>query len=160
MDGMAYCEPMGRDNPLVERIRKILQIRGMTPYDLSQRAGLSDGHVNTMLNRNTTRLSAETLTAIADAADVSLEWLVSGRGDPLVRDPSLPPRFYNVPGYADLEPAAKALEPALPLWVWEMTARSRPWLSVPMTPRTIADVAKFIASHCAPGAAKESEDHH
>lgn len=62
---MYVCAHIVPDD-LSKRLRQILDLRGWTPYELSQKSGLeSDNHVQVILSRGAKRPSALTLYQIA-----------------------------------------------------------------------------------------------
>ena len=73
-------------NALADRIRWILEHRNFTQRELGLKAGLSSGFVSVFLSRAKdtadASMNADALAAIAHVADVSLDWLTSGRGRP------------------------------------------------------------------------------
>jgi hypothetical protein len=77
---------------LGERIMHICALRKMNPGELGRRAGVENGPIYRFANRQDRMAgSPESMVKIADAGDVSLEWLICGRGPvervapPLVR---------------------------------------------------------------------------
>lgn len=42
------------------------------------------------------------------------------------------------------------LEPLLPDWVWQAVSVARPWLDAPLSPRLVADAAKFVFANYLP----------
>lgn len=65
-----------------ERIRWILTSKNLSESALSKKAGLARSHVGSYLADRIHSLSDDTLDAIAHAANVRLEWLRDGIGDP------------------------------------------------------------------------------
>lgn len=65
-----------------ERIRWILESKNLSESALSKKAGLARSHVGSYLADRIHALSDETLAALARAADVRVEWLRDGIGDP------------------------------------------------------------------------------
>lgn len=77
------------DETLPERLELILEKRGWSARKLSQLAGLkAETHVSSLINQGHTP-NIDTAKAIAQAASVSLEWLLTGRGNM-----ELPPKQY------------------------------------------------------------------
>lgn len=75
------------DHPITlrDRLQWILDNRRVSARELSRRAGLAEPHVALIMRRAASRdirLAQLTLVSIAQAADVSLTWLATGRGDP------------------------------------------------------------------------------
>lgn len=67
---------------LADRLQRVLDLRGLTPYDLSKRAGLSQSQVRIWIDRKSERVSTEALRKVAAAAEVSALWLITGSGSP------------------------------------------------------------------------------
>lgn len=61
----------------------MLKLRKWSPGKWSTLAGLSRDHVRQVLLKEQESIETRTLIALADAAGVSVEWLATGRGDPL-----------------------------------------------------------------------------
>lgn len=68
---------------VAERLRWILEQRGLSARALSKKAGLADGHVGLIL-RGTVGdgVAAATLNKLAAAAGVNSQWLSQGIGEP------------------------------------------------------------------------------
>jgi transcriptional regulator with XRE-family HTH domain len=68
---------------LADRLQWIIENRGFKgAADLSTKAGLARGTVGHMIRGTTKGGQSGTLQKIAQAGDVSPDWLVSGRGEP------------------------------------------------------------------------------
>lgn len=70
---------------LLERIESVLKDKGWSASEWARRAKLSErSHVNTIIQRlranPAAKTDGQTLAKLAEAADVSLDWLVLGRG--------------------------------------------------------------------------------
>lgn len=69
-----------------ERIRRLIETRGMSARSLSEAAGLSHSTVSSLLAKldanPDARVEARTLDKIAAALQVDATWLRTGRGDP------------------------------------------------------------------------------
>ena len=65
-----------------ERIVHMCKVRGISVFELAQRAGIAHGPIYKLSKRKErlTTASVITMTKLAKAADVSLEWLVGGEG--------------------------------------------------------------------------------
>lgn len=76
-------DPVGT---LAERIHWILEHRGISGRELARRAGLSPSAIGvffTTTKKNpATTLSAPSAVGIAEAGEVDLDWLITGRGTP------------------------------------------------------------------------------
>jgi transcriptional regulator with XRE-family HTH domain len=94
--------------PLAERLNWILKTRKTNPGALSEAAGLSRSHIRSMLEKfaegRDPNPMVGTLHKIAKAADVRLEWLMSGQ-EP--REPYAPPQEAEAP-----PPSARRIAPA------------------------------------------------
>ena len=66
--------------PLAQRIQDLLRERGLSARDASLRAGQSKGWVQTILDGDSKRPTAERLSALATVLGVRVEWLMSGTG--------------------------------------------------------------------------------
>lgn len=69
------------ENNINQRIREILKIKNMTNRSLSKLLGVPEVTLNAKLNgRN--RLDIDTFCSICDIfSDISIEWLLTGRGE-------------------------------------------------------------------------------
>ena len=169
---------------LADRLRMVLEHTGLSPYDLSKRAGLSGSHVANIIERDARRTSTETIEKIAKAAGVSEEWLRKGvgaielvRADPTIDDPAPPepPARETIPetigGMRSYDAQEKRARKALKAenfdvdeWVWRAvrnisafnTSNSAPAVSM------LADLAKVIQEHgdpsVVPGRGVEGEE--
>lgn len=104
---------------LAERVDWILKNRRRpdgrkwSARGLSDAAGLSPAHVGMMQRGEAKAVKGDTLRGVAEAAGVSLAWLVTGDGSPdsddTARTPSTTddpePIMANVPGWAEVERA-------------------------------------------------------
>lgn len=66
---------------LPRRLEHARGIRGLKRATLAQRAGLDPSHVRLIEEGEREHPSATTLAKLAEALDVSLDWLVRGIGD-------------------------------------------------------------------------------
>jgi transcriptional regulator with XRE-family HTH domain len=93
-----------KDGNLASRLRWILRMRGWSQRKLSKKASLSAAHIGQILARakkgGGESIETDTLTSIANAAGVSVDWLASGRGAPWIRDSS--PRVNELPIWNDV----------------------------------------------------------
>lgn len=154
-----HCQPVG----LRERIEFILKREGVSQRELSRRSGLTEVHVGQILRRlaqdEEAPVETKTVSAIARGGKVSAAWLLSGRGspddheEPEAQTPSTAPefvtrpQFQNLPDWPELLDRAKALDPELPPWVWELMARTSPILSAPPTPVMVAELGRWMLRH-------------
>lgn len=150
---------------LYKRIERVLELRSLTPYDLSKRAGLSTSQVRQWIDRKSERVSAEVLQRVAAAAGVNERWLLTGEGDPL--DPTserpegdAPPSNNYPPGCVGASPTyqpnkktARRLAPDVPEdWVWDdLGTVDTLFLGTrEPTPAVLADLARLIQKHGKP----------
>jgi transcriptional regulator with XRE-family HTH domain len=135
-----------RVHDTAERIRRLIETRGMSARSLSEAAGLSHSTVSSLLTKldanPDARVEARTLDKIAAALQVDATWLRTGRGE---MDGNASPqapdlqadmrsgvaRFLNLPSWTALLRAAKSLEPSLAEWVWQRLATAAPVLTAP-----------------------------
>lgn len=76
-------KPVGMST-LAERINAILKQRGWSQRELSKRSGMNDTGINTLLAQLKADPLAATLTTvrrIAEGAEVSFDWLLTGRDE-------------------------------------------------------------------------------
>lgn len=171
-----------RYSPSVEtigtRIEIILARTGWTQRELGRRAGIAESSPSGLIAKFKKDPHAnyehKTLAGIARAAGVSLRWLERGEGAPgwdehtdapsppdepqAAPDVALhdrpPATFGMMAGYAALERAARKLAADLDEWVWQYLRVSNPLLDsrYPITPASLATLARAIAQHAQPPA--------
>ncbi len=157
--------PCDRSLPvtLEQRIRYALKRSGLSARALSMKANLSHGYLASVFlafgKETEPSFGTGSLRAIARAAGVSSNWLLTGHGSPDDPEgveseaPSIAPeyvavqRFDGLPEWPELLTRAKALQPEIPAWVWEFIAGSRPLLSAMPTPAMVADLAVWVMRH-------------
>lgn len=66
---------------LAERVATMLEARNLSQHGLEYKAQLSRGYVSRIIKGERTKLSPDMMRRIADALEVSLDWLATGRGD-------------------------------------------------------------------------------
>ncbi|WP_437671489.1 helix-turn-helix domain-containing protein [Sorangium sp. So ce131] len=66
---------------LAERIAIMLEKRQLSQHGLEYKAQLSRGYVSRLIKGERTKISPDMMRRIADALEVSFEWLATGRGD-------------------------------------------------------------------------------
>lgn len=159
---------------IAERIQWILDHRDMSQRGLSDKAGFSSkSQLGNTLRRLAARpesIEVETVRAIAEGAGVSLEWLLTGRGMP--DDPAeLPqsegradyhvvpdgealsvPILRNYPNWTELVESAKALDPKIPDWPYESLGQRSPFLTGPLHPAAVRDLARVVMKYESPPA--------
>jgi len=150
---------------IAERIRRMVETRGISERALAKTAGLSHSTVSALLAKldanPDARFEARTLDKIAAALEVDATWLRTGRGE--MDSNASPPapdlqselrssvaRFFNLPNWAALLRAARALEPTIPEWVWQRLALAAPVLTAPPTPSSVAELGRYILRHETP----------
>lgn len=104
---------------LRERLQRVIAMRSIAASALSKKAGLAPGHVGLILSGNIKgNVQTDTLEALARAADVSYEWLATGRGEPeLPSGPTIERDEADVPPPEDSSAAIdhalfRAMDPA------------------------------------------------
>lgn len=165
---------------LVDRLQRVLELRNLSPHELSKRAGLSSSQVRQWIDRRSERVSPEVLRKVAAAASVSALWLITGSGSPedddALRDddgasevdvravsddgdgehaPSvLPPGcLADSPTYAARKKTARRLAPDVPdEWVWDDLATVDTLFlgTNEPSPQVLADLARLIQKHGKP----------
>lgn len=144
------CVPRtsGVEHPVIRGLKWILENktqrggRRMSMRALSLAAGLSPGHVEQIINkRQSPDVEVSTLDALARAANVNLDWLRTGKGEPgsydgsapegdadsdvrprLERDtddPEGPRRFGDLPGWPEAEAEARRVYDEIPGYAYE-----------------------------------------
>lgn len=119
---------------LAERLQLALDRCGLSPYQLSTKAGASGSYVANAITRNAQRGDTEKLRAIARVAGVSERWLILGEGTPDsdddARAPSTSessvPEMGNAIGWDDAEAAARA-QSSYPEEVWTIVRQIAPF---------------------------------
>ena len=64
-----------------ERLRQVIENKGITPYQLSAKTNVSQATLSRILANSTTKPSIKTVEVIADYLRISREWLLTGNGD-------------------------------------------------------------------------------
>lgn len=118
--------------------------------ELSRRAGLSPNYIGTILTRlrknPNAQIEKDSLVALAKAGDVSLDWLLNGRGNPereTVLDVGSPLRL--IEGWTQSVSDARAKGTFLPAWVWDRAGEIRnAHAPVPLTPEFVLRTALYV----------------
>lgn len=159
---------------LADRIRHVLEARRWSQRELARRASIAETHVNTLLRKldrdPSASVESKTLQKIAQAAGVSMQWLLTGEGPGVADEPAsesesdLPPS--GVPttlggfaGYREVEATARKLAPEVPEWAWLIARNANP-LSIgnaPPSVNMVVELARFIMQHGNPAAVQEIE---
>lgn len=63
---------------LSERVKKLIEDKGVTPYEVSVKTGVSQSTLSRVLNENTLKLSLKNTEMLAKYFNVSEEWISSG----------------------------------------------------------------------------------
>ena len=74
-----------------ERLRQVIENKGITPYELSAKTNISQATLSRILGNFTSRPSIRTVEYIADYLQISKEWLLTGSGDMQVQSMSTEP---------------------------------------------------------------------
>ena len=111
-----------RVNDTAERIRRLIETRGMSARSLSEAAGLSHSTVSSLLTKldanPDARVEARTLDKIAAALKVDATWLRTGRGE---MDSNASPQapeslLRRLRATGDLSAVRLAAETGMPWW--------------------------------------------
>jgi hypothetical protein len=166
---------------LADRLRMILDHKGWSARRLGREAGIAQTHPAAVIAKfdadPDASVETSTVEAMARAAGVSRDWLLTGRGEPGWSDDpptdapapadegapgpdvpdavSQPPATYGaIPGYDALERAARRIAKDCDDWVWRELRASNPLRNsrVPLTPASLAAIAKVFAEHGVPPA--------
>ena len=135
-------------NTIADRIRRLLEVRGITQRELARRAGLAATQVSTLLtglDRDPGAVQVSTLQKIARGAECSYEWLATGIELADVEPALRARRFCDLPDWPALLKDAQDAEPTLPPWVWSRVAEGRP-VSEHVTAGQVAGVARLVWS--------------
>lgn len=158
-----------------ERLQHVLDAKGWTPGQWSQKAGLkSVSHVANMIERKSKRPASDTVALLADAAGVSFDWLMRGVGgsgfDDHAQSPAPDevdaagrrsvssdasrthrPLLENLPDWPELLAGAKQIAQdrgrEIPEWAWGALAKSGGLLTGPLSAAAVFDLAKTYADH-------------
>lgn len=70
-----------------ERLKQLIDYYGISTNLFSQKIGVSEGAIRKILTKNTT-IRSDTLEKISqNFTDVSMDWLITGRGEMLLNNP-------------------------------------------------------------------------
>lgn len=90
------------ENAVNQRIREILKIKKMTNRSLAKVLGMPETTLNSKLNGQN-RIDMDTFCVICDALpDISIEWLLTGRGDMFRRNETTVNNAYAQNGAASV----------------------------------------------------------
>ena len=64
-----------------ERLRQVIEEKGITPYELSAKTNVSPATLSRIFANSTTKPSIKTVEVIADYLQISRDWLLTGNGD-------------------------------------------------------------------------------
>ena len=64
-----------------ERLRQVIEEKGITPYELSANTNVSQATLSRIFANSTTKPSIKTVEVIADYLQISRDWLLTGNGD-------------------------------------------------------------------------------
>lgn len=68
---------------LSERIKKLINGKGVTPYEISIKTGISQSTLSRVLKEQTLKLNIKNAQILAKYFDINIEWLMTGVGDML-----------------------------------------------------------------------------
>lgn len=164
---------------LADRLQRVLELRNLSPGELSKLAGLSSSQVRVWIDRRSERVAADVLRRVAGAAHVSARWLITGNGTPddddetswsdgetTISPPSsasdeahertepLPPGCLgDSPTYEARKKTARRLASDVPdEWVWDDLATVDTLFlgTRDPSPQVLADLARLIQKHGKP----------
>lgn len=132
---------------LAERMRWILDQRGWKQREISKLAGLSHSYVSAFFDRAEkdpkASMRGTELAAIAKAANVSLQWLTTGEGEPALEVEEPAPAsvealegtaWERIPGWGESVAAIEQRFPTIPSKLLRQIGQTRgSWVQVPMT---------------------------
>ena len=72
-----------------DRLRWLMEVRSITQVRLAQLVGVKQSAISNIVTNNSRKPSAPTLLRIRDALACSLEWILTGEGEPFQRPRSL-----------------------------------------------------------------------
>lgn len=146
------------DDAESESLRKMVREIIRTDFDgvqshAASSLGLTKSTLNDFLNlRNNGGLAMR--TAVAAYLRRPVEEVLAANGDlakiRAKRTASMEVAFSKLPKWAELLAAAKAIDPSVPDWCWEMVAESSAWIHKPLTAATLVDLGRFFRAHFAP----------
>lgn len=123
---------------------KALGVSGATVSNfLSRKTSVGSG-----IERGVTRYLRRSFDQIVEAGG-SLAVLRGGAPAPSA---PVETRFGDLPNWPELYRMARDNRPNVPRWAWELCARARVFLDVPITPPFIAEIAYVIAHNVPPPA--------
>lgn len=138
---------------LFQRLQWCVDHRAKSMRDLNIRSGLTTGRLQKLIERQSTRVDAADLAAIASAANVSVRWLALGEGSPDDSDSQVPPSTVpddappvnaSVPGWDDAVEIAKRLAPELPDAAYERAGKAARLLTTGhASPELVLQLAKM-----------------
>ena len=65
-----------------ERLRWLIEIRGITQVALAEKIGLTQAAISNVVTNSSRKPSAPTLLKLAAALECSAEWIITGEGHP------------------------------------------------------------------------------
>lgn len=135
-------------NTIADRIRRLLEVRGITASELARRSGMNRTQLSTLLaglERDPGAVQVGTLQKIARGGECSYDWLATGIELADVEPALRARRFCDLPDWTALLKDAQDAEPTLPPWVWSRVAEGRP-VSEHVTAGQVAGVARLVWS--------------
>ena len=159
-----HCDSLADVTTPADRIQKILDSKGINASELNRRAKLPRGSVSQALRRYRQNPDAEvtgsTLQAIAEAGGVTVQWVLTGKGDPNnVEEPtpttsttelSSEPKWKNFPNFYAMAEAALADDARLKRWAVEVLAEESPMIAGHVDVAAIADLIRVVQRHVPP----------
>lgn len=135
---------------LLDRLREVMELRGWTPYELANKAGLGDSHVSNWLRRGVKRPDFETVRKLAAAAGVRDEWLREGIGPrdlPTFNEHKAPASMQARENFEGSLVVARVKRPQYGDYLWQAIADGDPLMVAPMTPGLLVALADALVDH-------------
>lgn len=155
---------------IARRLEQLREAKGWSGREFSRNAKLGEAQFRQIQVRGGARASTTTLRAFAEAAGASLDWLLTGDGAPFADAPHTEPKhtgggphsphnFSEFPRYAELEKAARKMDPDIPEWVWPLVRSANPlWIGARgPTAANIAAFARIVMEHGDPSSVSPSK---
>lgn len=141
--GAGNGQSFGVTTTLAERLRGIRARLGLGTNDFGRAIGSNGAQVSRLESgQRGQRISADLAVAVARAANVRVEWLITGQG-PMVNDPGESQRWRDVPRWAESAELVKQANPGMAEAVDEAGAMTAP-PNVVASERIVEDLALCI----------------
>ena len=155
---------------LSDRVRERREALAYTQEQLADLAGVGQSSVARIESGETPSPRLNTLAAIATALKVSVSWLQGVEGldvpapEPANQLPPStvlsdlnPPSLGHIPGWADLERAAKKKAPDIDAWAWDELRNANPLITntITLTVSSVVQMARLVLEHGKPPATQK-----